>query len=100
MFYKYISLCFFKTMCLYRDIAVNTPEVVTRRCSVKRGVLKGFTKFTGKYLCQGLFFNKVAGLKIDVGPKALDISHPRQTRTFSIVGFLIKSFIIQTCHKS
>ena len=26
-----------------------------RRCSVKEGVPKNFTKFTGKYLCQSLF---------------------------------------------
>ena len=32
-----------------------------RRCSVEKGVLKKFTKFTGKYQCQSLFFNKVAG---------------------------------------
>ena len=29
-----------------------------QRCSAK-GVLRNFAKFTGKYLCQGLFFNKV-----------------------------------------
>ena len=29
----------------------------------KKGVLKDFTKFTGKHLCQSLFFNKVAGLR-------------------------------------
>ena len=29
----------------------------------KKGVLKNFTKFTGKYLCQSLFFNKVACLR-------------------------------------
>ena len=28
----------------------------------KKDVLKNFAKFTGKHLCQGLFFNKVAGL--------------------------------------
>ena len=28
----------------------------------KKGVLRNFTKFTGKP-CQGLFFNKVAGLR-------------------------------------
>ena len=28
----------------------------------KKGVLKNFAKFTGKHLCQSLFFNKVAGL--------------------------------------
>ena len=33
------------------------------RCSMKKGVLRNFTKFTEKHLCQGLFFNKVAGLR-------------------------------------
>ena len=28
-----------------------------------KGVLRNFAKFTGKHLCQSLFFNKVAGLK-------------------------------------
>ena len=34
-----------------------------QRCSVRKGVLGNFTTFTGKHLCQGLFFNKVAGLR-------------------------------------
>ena len=29
---------------------------------MKKGVLRNFAKFTGKRLCQSLFFNKVAGL--------------------------------------
>ena len=29
----------------------------------KKGVLRNFKKFTGKHLCQSLFFNKVAGLR-------------------------------------
>ena len=29
----------------------------------KKGVLKNFAKFTGKHLCQSLFFNKVSGLR-------------------------------------
>ena len=29
----------------------------------KKGVLRNFAKFTGKHLCQGLFFKKVAGLR-------------------------------------
>ena len=33
-----------------------------RRCSVRKSVLRNFTKFTGKHLCQSPFFNKVAGL--------------------------------------
>ena len=28
----------------------------------KKGVLRNFAKFTGKHLCQSLFFNKVTGL--------------------------------------
>ena len=32
-----------------------------QRCSIKKGVLRNFSKFTGKHLCQSLFFNKVAG---------------------------------------
>ena len=36
-------------------------EAVVRRCSVKRGVLRNFGKFTGKHLCQNLFLDKVAG---------------------------------------
>ena len=31
------------------------------RCSVRKGVLRNFAKFTGKHLCQSLFLNKVAG---------------------------------------
>ena len=37
------------------------PRGVLRNC--KKGVLRNFAKFTGKYLCQSLFFNKVAGLR-------------------------------------
>ena len=31
-----------------------------RSCSVRKSVLRNFAKFTGKYLCQVLFYNKVA----------------------------------------
>ena len=34
-----------------------------QRCSVKKGALRNFAKFTGIHLCQILFFNKVAGLR-------------------------------------
>ena len=30
-----------------------------RRCSVRKGVLRNFAKFTEEHLCQSLFFNKV-----------------------------------------
>ena len=32
-------------------------------CSVRKSVLRNFVKFTGKHLCQSLFYNKVAGLR-------------------------------------
>ena len=35
----------------------SLPEVFCKKC-----VLRNFAKFTGKHLCQSLFFNKVAGL--------------------------------------
>ena len=35
-----------------------------QRCSIRKGVLRNFAKFTGKYLSQVLFYNKVAGLKL------------------------------------
>ena len=33
------------------------------RCSIKKGVLKNFSKFTGNNLCHGLFLNKIAGIR-------------------------------------
>ena len=33
-----------------------------RMFSIKKVVLRNFSKFTGKHLCQSLFFNKAAGL--------------------------------------
>ena len=42
-----------------------------RRSSVKKGVLRNFAKFTGKHLCQSLFFNKFAGLR----PSTLSKGH-------------------------
>ena len=38
-------------------------KAVAQRCSVRKGVLRNFAKFTGKRLCQSFFFNKVSGLR-------------------------------------
>ena len=48
--------------------AKSKNVVITDRSSrpevfCKKGVLRNFAKFTGKHLCQSLFFNKVAGLR-------------------------------------
>ena len=37
---------------------LRTERSSHRRFSVKKGVLRNFTKFTGKHLCQSVFFNK------------------------------------------
>ena len=37
-------------------------KIFARRHSVKK-MFKNFAKFTGKLLCQNLFFDKVAGVK-------------------------------------
>ena len=42
----------------YLNTRSSRPEMFC-----KKGVLKKFAKFAGKYLCQSLFFNKVSGLK-------------------------------------
>ena len=41
-------------------------EAVARMCSVKKGVLKDFSKFTGKQLCQSLFFNDKVGITVQL----------------------------------
>ena len=46
-----------KFMVMWKE---GTPPVVF----CKKGVLRNFAKFTGKDLCQSLFFNKVAGLVV------------------------------------
>ena len=43
-------------LCIYRS---SRPEVFC-----KKGVLRNFAKITEKHLCQSLFFNKVAGLRL------------------------------------
>ena len=46
---------------LIREEKQNQSRSSHGRCSVKRGVLLNFAKFTGKHLFQILVFNKVAG---------------------------------------
>ena len=67
-----VCLLIWKTLSLYTGF--NTGEGCAiayslsmnrsshQNCFVKIDVLRNFVKFTGKYLCQNLFFNKVAGL--------------------------------------
>ena len=41
----------------------KSPRSSHWKCSTRKGVLKNFGKFTGKDLCQSLFFNKATGLR-------------------------------------
>ena len=58
----FLSKITYTTLCLqsWENIAYRNshPDVLC-----KKGVLRNFAKFTGKYLCQSLFSNKVAGLR-------------------------------------
>ena len=42
--------------------ATSSYKSSHRRCSIRKGSLRNFRKFTGKHLYQDLFFNKVTGL--------------------------------------
>ena len=54
-----IASCYFPVIFGFR----TRFRTIARRCSVKKEVWN-FAKLTGKHLCQSLFFNKVAGLKL------------------------------------
>ena len=43
----------------------------SQRCSMKKDVLRNFTKFTGKHLCQSSFFNRATLLKTRSGTGVL-----------------------------
>ena len=58
-FFKNIYLLQAVKFCINDYLHVET---VIQRCSLRKGVLRNFAKFTGKHLCQSLFFNKVATL--------------------------------------
>ena len=50
-----------------------------QRCSVRKGVLRILAKFTGKHLCHGLYFIKVAGLR----PKACEFCEISENTIFT-----------------
>ena len=58
-----------------------------RRCFVRRGVLRDFTKSTEKHLCQSLFFDKVAGSFIRLWHRCFSVN---------FVKFLGTSFLQNT----
>ena len=59
--YQYVLLINFQS-CNVSEIHICLLRSSHQRCSLLKGVLWNFSKFTGKHLRQSLFFNKVAGL--------------------------------------
>ena len=59
-----LSLCLNRVCNYYKQIDGVAFRSILSRCSVKKGVFKNFAKFAGKHMCQSLFFNKVAGLRL------------------------------------
>ena len=55
--YGYTAETTKKVKLRFKKFKKQPPEVLC-----KKGVLKNFAQFTGKHLCQSLFFNKLAGL--------------------------------------
>ena len=49
--------------CILLSLSQNTSRSSRPEVFCKKDVLRNFAKFTGKHLCQSLFFNKVAGLR-------------------------------------
>ena len=55
-------LCTTASMTLkYKILIVRSSH---QRCSMKKSVLKNFTKLTGKQLCQSPFLNRVSGVSL------------------------------------
>ena len=69
MTYSFLELLIFFWYFNSRYLVYEASEAVVQRSSRQgvfcaKGVLKNFGKFTGKHLCQSLFFNKVADLRL------------------------------------
>ena len=90
----YIQLHFiFSRTCLYLYLlGYYIFRSSHRRCSLKKGYLRNFAKFTGKHMCQSLFFDKIAGLR----PAAL-LKKTLWHRCFRVkfVNFLTTPFFIE-----
>ena len=59
--------CLFNNLIVLFVLIINILKWSCRSSSsemfCRKGVLRNFAKFTGKHLCQSLFFKKVAGLR-------------------------------------
>ena len=77
------------------DSTINNENTKTMRTAkqppevfCKKGVFRNFAKFTGKCLCQSLFFNRVAGL---VSLRIQSECKKTRTRKNSVLGQFSRS---------
>ena len=65
---EFQKMVFLKTQLflLLRNLRNITTEAAARKYSVKKSVLEIFAKFIGKHLCQSIFFDKFAGLSLQL----------------------------------
>ena len=66
-----VKTIFYKQLIKFPFIPSTVKQASIDRSShpevfCKEGVLRNYAKFIGKYLCQSLFFNKVAGLRLAI----------------------------------
>ena len=62
---SWVIACYLLYLSFEEDLILRKSILITfrsshRKCSVTKGVPRNFSKFTGKHLCQSLYFNKVA----------------------------------------
>ena len=70
---KFVEIIFhfsLKNYLFYRRFSENSSHSFFRSSRpdvfCKKGAPRNFAKFTGKFLCHSLFFNKVAGLGLQL----------------------------------
>ena len=75
-----------------------------QRCSVTKGVLRNFVKFTGNQLCLILFFNKVAGLRTkacnSIKKESLTQMFSREFREISQSAFFHRASLVAASEKA
>ena len=80
--------CFVITLRCFETVCLRSSH---RMCSVRKGVLRNFAKFTENHLCQSLFFNKVAGLS----KNSFFTEHLRTNASFIFLVFNLRDFFSQ-----
>ena len=96
-----MELFFFRNSKLRNGMASLIKRSSQRRYSIRKGVLRNFAKFTGKHLCQSLFFNKVASLRPPTSWKSLwnrcfPVNFMLKLLVFVTSFFIISNIMIKT----